>query len=246
MAEGNAGINVTSIQNMKATKQRAKKTVIIYSGGMDSTALLYSLLRDGAEVYALSINYGQRHRRELVAAVEIVSEAVTRGYRLQHKIVDLSALKPLLAGSSQSDDSVPVPHGHYAEESMKQTVVPNRNMIMLAVAGAWAISVKADSISYAAHMGDHTIYPDCRDEFCIPLSQALWHADWHHVKLERPFLQMSKADIVTIGTLVGAPISSSYSCYEGGAVHCGKCGTCVERREAFKIAKVKDMTEYKA
>ena len=146
-----------------------KKSILIYSGGLDSTVLLAKLLGEKREVKALSINYGQRHIRELQAA-----KAICAKLGVEHRVADLSALTPLLAGSSQTDKTVPVPHGHYAAENMKLTVVPNRNMLMLAVAGAWAISLKYDSVAYAAHRGDHTVYPDCREEFCKPLSEALW------------------------------------------------------------------------
>lgn len=216
------------------------KTIVVFSGGLDSTVLLFKMRSLGAEVRALSIDYGQRHVRELEAAADICNS-----YGFQHQIADLRSLTKLMAGSSQTDPNVPVPHGHYAEETMKATVVPNRNMVLLAVAGAWAISTKSDTISYAAHAGDHAIYPDCREEFVVPLSEALWNADWHHVKLERPFIKMTKADIVKVGWEISAPMHRTYSCYEGERIHCGKCGTCTERREAFKLAGVHDPTQYR-
>jgi len=215
------------------------KTIIIYSGGMDSTVLLYHLLDRGDEVSALSINYGQRHKRELAAG-----QAITAKLGVEHRIADLSALKPILAGSSQTSDEIHVPHGHYAAENMKLTVVPNRNMLMLAVAGAWAISRKADAIAYAAHAGDHAIYPDCREEFVKPLAEALAHADWHTVTIMRPFIGMTKADICQLGSKLGVPFGLTYSCYEGKEAHCGRCGTCTERKEAFAMANVPDPTRY--
>lgn len=216
------------------------KTILIYSGGLDSTVLLLKLLQDGHQVNALSINYGQRHARELEAAALICAEL-----GVSHKTVNLSNLLPLLGGSSQTDPNIPVPHGHYAEENMKLTVVPNRNMLMLAVAGAYAISTKADQIAYAAHSGDHAIYPDCREEFVSPLAQALKNADWHQVDIVRPFLQMSKADIVREGSkFASAILGMTYSCYEGNPMHCGLCGTCQERRVAFRDAGVPDPTHY--
>jgi len=217
------------------------KTVLIYSGGLDSTVLLAKLHGEGREVKALSINYGQRHRRELEHAKKICALL-----NIEHQIADLSALKPLLAGSSQTSDEIAVPHGHYAAENMKLTVVPNRNMLMLAVAGAWAISIKAGSVAYAAHAGDHAIYPDCREEFVAPLSEALARADWHPIGIERPFINLTKTQIVQLGYTIEADalMALSYSCYEGGEVHCGLCGTCTERREAFKDAGVIDPTKY--
>ncbi len=216
------------------------KTVAIFSGGLDSTVLLAELLHVGDEVLALAIDYGQRHRKELDHARRIAERL-----GIECRVADLSAIAPLLAGSSQTSAEVPVPHGHYAEESMKHTVVPNRNMIMLAVAAGWALSRKFDRIAYGAHAGDHTIYPDCRPEFVEAMRHSLALADWQHVDLYSPFLKLSKADIVRLGAQRGIDFSATWSCYEGGAVHCGKCGTCVERKEAFALAGVIDPTEYR-
>jgi 7-cyano-7-deazaguanine synthase len=217
----------------------AKKTIVVFSGGLDSTVLLAALLAEGRECKALSVDYGQRHRRELVAADKICHKL-----RVDHKVANLNGLRPLLVGSSQTDTTVPVPHGHYEEESMKKTVVPNRNMLLLATAGAWAIGLKYDSIAYAAHAGDHAVYPDCREEFVVPLREALRRADWHEVDLERPFIHKTKAEVVRLGHELKAPLALSWSCYEGRPRHCGKCGTCVERREAFQVAGVEDPTVY--
>lgn len=212
------------------------KTVLIYSGGMDSTVLLYHLLRQGGQVLALGFDYGQRHKRELDAAFYI-SERVG----VQYRTANLSSLRPLLAGSSQTDDSIPVPEGHYQEESMKLTVVPNRNMVMLAVAAGYAMSVGAEAVAYAAHSGDHAIYPDCRPEFAQAMETAIALADWRRVRLLRPFVSMSKADVARLGYSMGVPFHATWSCYKGGELHCGKCGTCVERREALGA---QDPTEY--
>lgn len=215
------------------------QTIVILSGGMDSAVLLADQLHAGHTVAALSVNYGQRHRRELDYAAKVAAY-----YDIEHHTADLSALRPLLAGSSQTTDGVPVPHGHYAAESMKQTVVPNRNMLLLALAGAWAISRKADAIAYAAHAGDHTVYPDCRPVFVEALQAALVLADWHPVQIARPFIHWTKAEICRHGDDLDVPFALTYSCYEGGVDHCGLCGTCVERREAFRLAEVPDPTPY--
>lgn len=215
------------------------KTVAVFSGGLDSTVLLSSLLDAGDEVVALSVDYGQRHRRELVHAQRIAGQL-----GIQWRLADLSGIAPLIAGSSQTSPEISVPHGHYAEESMKQTVVPNRNMIMLAVAAGWAISLRFDRVAYAAHTGDHTIYPDCRPEFVDSMRASFSLADWHKVDLHTPFVSMSKAAIVSLGAELGVDFSATWSCYEGGDVHCGRCGTCFERREAFALAGVVDPTEY--
>lgn len=220
------------------------KIVVIFSGGLDSTVLLNHVLRQGHEAIALSINYGQRHRRELDASILVVNYLNDiGGGHVQHHILDLSVLRTILGGSSQTSD-LPVPHGHYAEESMKQTVVPNRNMIMLSVAAGLAISSKAQRVAYGAHAGDHAIYPDCRPEFAEAVGGALALCDWEPPKLWSPFVKMNKWDIVSLGSMEAAPMHLSYSCYEGGVQHCGKCGTCRERHESFGRAGVWDPTSW--
>jgi 7-cyano-7-deazaguanine synthase len=216
-------------------------TVVVFSGGLDSTTLLYDLHAQGRRVAALSVNYGQRHIRELEAATTLAAKL-----GVPHRIADLGGLRSLFGGSSLTDPSVPVPEGHYAEESMKATVVPNRNMLLLAAAGAWAIALRADSIAYAAHGGDHAIYPDCRPEFAEAMGAALRLADWHRLTLQRPYVDWTKGRIVRRGSEVGVPFADTWSCYVGGGKHCGRCGTCVERREAFQVAGIEDPTLYLA
>lgn len=215
------------------------KTVVILSGGMDSTTLLYDRVNQGDEVFALSVNYGQRHKVELDYAVDTCNKL-----EVTQRIADLSNITELLGGSSQTDRSIPVPKGHYTAESMKQTVVPNRNMIMLSVAAGWAISLEARMVAYAAHAGDHAIYPDCRDVFTLALDKAIRLADDHEVSLYRPYVSLTKADIVELGESLDVPWVQTWSCYEGKTIHCGGCGTCVERREAFVLAGVNDPTKY--
>jgi len=216
------------------------KTVLTYSGGLDSTVLLYHLRSQGNTIRCLGIDYGQRHRRELDAAA-----IICRDLEIEYRIADLSAVRPLLAGSALTDD-VAVPEGHYAAESMKLTIVPNRNMIMLSVAIGWALSLKYDAVAYAAHAGDHPIYPDCRPEFVEAMDKAASLCDWHRIHIVRPFITMTKADIVRLGAGLRVPFERTWSCYKGGPLHCGRCGTCVERREAFQIARLRDPTTYEA
>lgn len=218
----------------------SKKIVVpIYSGGLDSTVLLYLLLQKGAELKPLAVNYGQRHGREIEAAEDFCARL-----GLDLEVADLSGIRHLLAGSSQTSPDVAVPEGHYAEESMKQTVVPNRNMIMLSVAAGYAISLGAPAVAYGAHNGDHAIYPDCRNVFGSAMDTVLQLCDWQPVRLWRPFVDATKADIVALGESLGVPMHLTWSCYQGGLRHCGKCGTCVERREAFQLAGVTDLTPY--
>lgn len=226
----------------RAPAKAPASAIAVYSGGMDSTVMLSSMLEDGIDVKgALSIDYGQKHRKEIDAAVEVCAEL-----GIEHRIADLRGISALFGHSGLTDSETEVPEGHYEEDSMKQTVVPNRNMILISVATAWAITKEAEAIAYAAHSGDHAIYPDCRVEFADALDEAIRLCDWSSVWLYRPFVNMSKQLIVTEGARMGSPLGKTWSCYKGGALHCGKCGTCIERREAFHLAEVDDPTVYAA
>lgn len=216
-----------------------ERAVVIYSGGMDSTVLLYLLRSEGVEVKALGIDYGQRHRIELSYAA-----AIAGALNVPFEVADLSGVTRLLAGSSQTSPEIPVPEGHYAAENMKLTVVPNRNMIMLAVAIGHAISIGYPVVAYGAHAGDHAIYPDCRPEFAAAMEAVAGLCDYQPIRLVRPFMHADKATICKIGDQLGVPFFATWSCYKGGVKHCGKCGTCVERREAFQLAGVVDPTLY--
>ncbi len=218
------------------------KTVVIFSGGLDSTTMLYALRGQGHELRCIGFDYGQRHRIELQAA-----ESIAKMAGVPYQGIDLSALGPVIAGqSSQVNPNVEVPDGHYSEESMKATVVPNRNMIMLSVAVAHAISVDFDAVAYGAHAGDHTIYPDCREVFVDAMRSVIGLCDWKQVELLTPYLHKSKSEIVLEGAELEVPFGKTWSCYKGGDIHCGTCGTCVERKEAFTLAKVSDPTQYLA
>lgn len=219
--------------------------VAIVSGGMDSVTLCYDLQYRGFDVHGLSFNYGQRHKKELDFATRLRSEQVL----IEHTIVDLSNINGLLAGSALSSPDVEVPDGLYNEDSMKLTVVPNRNMIMLAIAGGYAVSRQLDFVATGVHAGDHFIYPDCRPEFISAMNKALLVANhgfaaWDNIALIAPYSRMGKHDIVTVGSKIGVPYSDTWSCYKGGTHHCGRCGTCTERKEAFRLAQVIDPTVY--
>lgn len=206
-----------------------EKVVVILSGGMDSATLLYHLADAGHEIKTLSINYGQRHVRELESAASL-----SQRLGVEHQIADLRSINPLLgANNSLSGTEIDVPEGHYEEENMKLTVVPNRNMIMLSVAVGWALSLKFDAVAYGAHSGDHAIYPDCREEFAHALDEAVKLCDWHAMRLMRPFVDLDKGDIAKRGHDLGVPFELTWTCYKGLEKHCGKCGACQERIEAF-------------
>lgn len=212
-----------------------KKAVLILSGGMDSTTLAYDLVAKGVEVHCLSFNYGQKHSRELQGA------AVTcQKLGLSHQIVDLSEqLSPLLDSALTRSDQA-VPEGHYADENMKATVVPNRNMIMLSIAAGYAISIGADAVAYAAHAGDHAIYPDCRPRFREAMQNVLDVCHFTPIELSTPYIDIDKGQICAIGRDLGVPYEDSWTCYKGQEAPCGVCGACVERAEAFQFAGIVD------
>lgn len=218
------------------------KAVAIVSGGMDSVTLLYHLLNRDYQVQMVSFNYGQRHKRELEAAAYFARE-----FNLQHTILDISAIGAHLKGSALTD-SVDVPHGYYAEENMRQTVVPNRNMIMLSVAGGVAVAEGAELLATGVHAGDHFIYPDCRPEFIAALNAALIVGNTGHAnpafRLYAPYQYVTKVEIAQEGARLGVPYERTWTCYEGGDVHCGVCGSCQERRAGFREAGVPDPTVY--
>jgi 7-cyano-7-deazaguanine synthase len=205
---------------------------------MDSTTLLYDYVNRGYSMLAISFNYGQRHSKELDCAV-----ATCDKLGIPHEVIDLSALNQV-AASSLTRDETPVPEGNYDEPSMKATVVPNRNMVMIALAAAYAISNKATIVLYGAHAGDHTIYPDCRPPFIQAMNNALHLCDWSKVELRAPYMNMTKGDIVTLGKSLDVDFSLTWTCYKGGEKACGKCGSCRERLEAFEVAGFKDPIPY--
>jgi 7-cyano-7-deazaguanine synthase len=209
---------------------------------MDSTVLVYDLIHRGFEVHALSVNYGQRHKTELSYAAR-----TARKLKIDWRIVDFSPLGSLLKGSALTD-AIDVPEGHYAADNMAITVVPNRNAILLSIATGWAVSLGAEVVAFAAHAGDHAQYPDCRMDFVNQLGQALYLGNEGFIheqfRIEAPYVGITKAQIAKIGEYRGVPFEDTWSCYKGTLIHCGKCGTCIERAEAFAEAGVSDPTPY--
>ena len=219
-----------------------KRAIAVVSGGLDSVTLAYWLQSQNYHLHLLGFDYGQRHKRELDCA-RICAENLSA----QLNVIDLSGLKPLLKGSALTDD-IEMPHGHYAAPAMSATIVPNRNAIFLSIAYAAAVAENAQIVAIGVHGGDHFIYPDCRPDFIQSFAamQKLAVAGCGDADLQllAPFLDKTKSDIVKIGVKLGVPFENTWSCYEGGAVHCGQCGTCIERKEAFDLANVNDPTEY--
>lgn len=211
-------------------KDDLMKAVIILSGGLDSTTLLYRMLSEGYDAEALTFNYGQRHSIEIECAKRI---AELRG--VPHKIIDLGCISGFL-GDSALLGKKSVPKCHYTEEAARQTIVPNRNMIMLAIAAGYAEAHEVPEVYYAAHRNDSTIYPDCRREFVEALKPAISLATaWHPVELKAPFIDMTKAEIVRLGLELKVPYEMTWSCYKGEERPCRECPTCIEREEAFML-----------
>jgi 7-cyano-7-deazaguanine synthase len=203
------------------------KVVVIYSGGMDSFTVLNKAMQQGYDVHAVSFNYGQRHSKELLFAKRVCEQ-----HNIEHKIVDISSINQLIGGSALTDD-IDVPEGNYEEESMKTTVVPNRNMIMLSMAVGYAVSIEAEAVYFGAHSGDHAIYPDCRTEFVDAMNSVCKIANYQAVEIRAPYLAVSKIDILREGLAMGLDYSDTWTCYKGLEKACGRCGACQERLEAF-------------
>ena len=219
------------------------KATLIVSGGMDSATLAYFYAEQGYDLHLVGFNYGQRHAKELLSL-----ELIAKTLECSWQVVDLSMLKDALNGSSLTSDDVNVPDGHYAEETMRITVVPNRNAIMLAIATGIAVANGSDFVATGVHAGDHFIYPDCRPEFIQAINKAFILGTEGHAKegftVQAPFVLATKAEIAEVGMGLGVPYELTWSCYKGGEKHCARCGTCVERIEAFINAGADDPTEY--
>ncbi|HVZ65990.1 MAG TPA: 7-cyano-7-deazaguanine synthase QueC [Lacunisphaera sp.] len=222
-------------------KTSSMKVVVLCSGGMDSVTALYWARRHHDVMAALSFDYGSKHNhREIPFAVEQAKRLGVPHRTIPLDFIGRDFASHLLQGGGA------IPEGHYADDTMRQTVVPFRNGIMLAAAGGWAESVGAQGLVIAAHTGDHTIYPDCREDFMRAMGEALRLGTYASIELIRPFIAMDKARIAREGATLGVDFARTWSCYRGGEIHCGRCGTCVERREAFQRAGLPDPTSYEA
>lgn len=214
-----------------------KKCVILLSGGLDSSTLLY-YYKNIYDCYPITFMYSQRHNKEIQSAASICRSISPK---MKQKLITVpvnlgNILKSTLTGYGD------IPEGSYDDESMSQTVVPGRNLILLAIATGYAQSIGAKYIAYAAHSGDHPIYPDCRPEFIKATNTATELG--YSVTVQTPFSLFNKGDIVQLGTKLKVPYELTWTCYKGGLVHCGKCGACDERKKAFQSARVKDITVY--
>lgn len=214
-----------------------KNSLIIVSGGMDSITLLH--YRKEQISLAVTFDYGSNHNRRETEYAAYHCKSLG----IEHIVIPLSFIHDYFKSSLlQGADAIP--EGHYTAENMKSTVVPFRNGIMLAVACGIAESRGLDRVLIANHNGDHAIYPDCRENFIAAMGKAMEAGTYEHISIDAPFTDISKTDIALIGKRLGIDYSKTYSCYKGGEKHCGKCGTCVERREALRNAGIEDTTEY--
>ncbi len=216
-----------------------RRTVVIYSGGMDSYTVLHRALREGLDVHALSFDYGQRHARELE-----VAERVCRELGVPHQVVDIRAIHGLIDNSALTDASRAMPEGDYGEENLSATVVPNRNMILLALAIAKAVNIGAGRVDYGAHGGDHVLYPDCRPEFVEAMNAVAGIANFEAVEIHAPYLRATKAQILADGLAMGLDYGKTWTCYVGERLACGRCGSCRERLAAFAAQGVSDPIAY--
>lgn len=214
-----------------------KDSLIIVSGGMDSITLLYD--RKDSIALALSFDYGSNHNSREIPYAQLHCQRLG----IRHIVIPLDFMHQYFT-SSLLEGSEAIPDGHYADENMKSTVVPFRNGIMLSVAIGIAESNGLKKVLIANHGGDHAIYPDCRPDFISAINKAAMSGTYLNVEVDAPYTNISKTDIARRGAALGIDYSETWSCYKGGAVHCGTCGTCVERKEALHDAGIDDKTEY--
>jgi len=215
------------------------KVCVLLSGGMDSVTVLYEMMCAHEVVACLTFDYGSKHNAREIPFARLHAQR----HGIPHHTVALDFIGRLFKSDLLRSGGA-IPDGRYAGESMRQTVVPFRNGILLAVAAGYAESAGAAGVVIAAHAGDHAIYPDCRGPFLQAMAAAMSEGTYAHIQLLRPFIHMDKAQIACRGTELGVDFSATWSCYKGGDIHCGICGTCVERREAFVLAGLADPTVY--
>ena len=218
---------------------RKLPVVVLLSGGMDSTVALYEMHRRHRVVGALSFHYGSKHNDREIPFAAWHSQKLG----IPHRVISLGFVAELFE-SDLLNKGGEIPKGHYQEQTMKKTVVPFRNGIMLSIAAGYAESLGASGLAIAAHHGDHAIYPDCRAVFMHAMGEAIRLGTYAGIELLSPFIAMSKSEIARRGHELGVDFGQTWSCYVGGEHHCGECGTCVERREAFLLAGIPDPTHY--
>ncbi len=222
-----------------------KKAIALVSGGLDSSTLAYLLRSEDYTLHLVSFDYGQRHTKELTSA-----RLLAQRLKAPHDIIDITNIGAFLRGSALTDPAIDVPDGPYDGASMAVTVVPNRNAILLTIAYGIAVAENAETVAIGVHAGDHTLYPDCRPQFIDAFDamqqkavEGYGHPGLH---LYAPLIHLKKYEIVEIGAKLNVPYQETWSCYKGEQWHCGRCGTCLERKEAFQQAGIPDPTIYAA
>ncbi|MBQ1800969.1 MAG: 7-cyano-7-deazaguanine synthase QueC [Prevotella sp.] len=216
-----------------------KDGVIIVSGGMDSITLLYE--RKDEIALGISFDYGSNHNAREIPFARMHCERLG----IRHLVINLSFIHQYFKSSLLSGADK-IPEGSYDDDNMKSTVVPFRNGIMLSIAVGIAESEGLKKVFIANHGGDHAIYPDCREEFIEAIDAASHAGTYEHVRILAPYTNITKTDIALRGKQLGIDYSETWSCYKGGEVHCGKCGTCVERKQALREAGLEDTTQYES
>lgn len=215
-----------------------KKAVLIYSGGLDSTVLLYHLLHEKRQVTCINFFYGAKHNDRERRAAKLFCTAL----KVPLVECELGFMKAFNSALTRPD--MEIPEGHFEAAKMKSTVVPFRNGIMCSIAAGLADSIKCEDVYIAVHGGDHHIYPDCRNVFITSMCGATRNGTYSKVEVWAPFLFARKSAVVQYGSQLEVPFNKTYTCYNGRKKQCGRCGACVERKEAFKIAGVQDPTIY--
>lgn len=216
-----------------------KKVIVLVSGGMDSVTALYDSVSKYNVIVGISFNYGAKHNHKEIPFAAYHCKKL----EIPHKTISLEFINQIFK-SDLLKSGGEVPEGHYEELTMKQTIVPFRNGIMMSIVAGFAESEDATGLVIAAHSGDHTIYPDCREDFMRSMGEAIRFGTYKNIEVIRPFISKNKAEIAKRGQELGIDFSKTWSCYKGSEIHCGKCGTCVERREAFLLAEIHDPTRY--
>lgn len=224
------------------TEKREKiKNIVLLSGGMDSTTLLYDVKKVyPGKTVALIFDYKSKHNAMERRHAKVTCSKLEIDYRVLFLGQILSHFN-----SALTQKNMKIPQGHYSDQTMRKTVVPFRNGIMLSVAVGIAEDIGAKKLFIANHFGDHAVYPDCRKKFIEPFKDAALHGTYRNIEVIAPFVDIKKHQILEFGLHFGVPYEDTYSCYEGDEIHCGRCSTCYERREAFHINKANDPTVYK-
>jgi 7-cyano-7-deazaguanine synthase len=216
------------------------KILHVYSGGLDSTVLLYKLISEKNEVSTIGFTYGGKHnRKESESALKIC-----RRLWVERTTIHLNFMAGFDSALTNTNEEIPT--GHYQAENMRRTVVPFRNGIMLSISAGVAESKGYDAITIGAHAGDHYIYPDCRPQFLDPMEDAIREGTEKRIRLIAPFYNMDKTEIIRLGVDLNVPFEDTWTCYNGGDLHCGVCGSCDERKKSFIAAGVADPTRYVA